>query len=587
MNIVCKKITSLICILIILISLFCANHSHYVFAVQNDITYEKTNEAVYTTCIVNVRTGPDTKYNRVKSLAKNSLIIRIGVGDNGWSQVICDGKLYYMCSEYLTVKTPSTSLIKDCSGVKNYGLSFTATNETLETICALNVRMGPSTKYKKSAILKCGEKVISLGVGDNGWHRILYKGQIAYVNGKYLQELKIDDTMSEKDEFIASINFKEVNETVYANTIVNVRTGPSVKYEKVAKLTKGASLTRIGIGDNGWSKVLYKGQVCYVCTEYVQTTNLMFSSVNETVYATTNVNIRSGPGTNHSKLGVLYKGKSIVRIGVSDGGWSKVIYNGKEAYIDSRYLTTENPNKTSNNNFPLTYSDETCTITITKEWYENAWCYIAHLEFTDYSRFSSALAKDKRGSYETTSSAAKRLDAIFCVNGSYQWGENDKYAVVRNGIVYKDISIDEDIAIYNVATGIFTRASDLGVAGMLASDVVNKGLATDTFKFYNSTLVKDGENLANINNSSRSQRTFICTTGKPGDIYIIVSEGRYADSKSAGLTKYECAELILKLGCSYGIMLDGGGSSTMYFNGKVLNSANGNERAVVDFLYFK
>ena len=32
--------------------------------------------------------------------------------------------------------------------------------------------------------------------------------------------------------------------------------------------------------------------------------------------------------------------------------------------------------------YPIEYSDETCTITITKEWYENAWCYIAHLQFT-------------------------------------------------------------------------------------------------------------------------------------------------------------------------------------------------------------
>jgi exopolysaccharide biosynthesis protein len=34
-------------------------------------------------------------------------------------------------------------------------------------------------------------------------------------------------------------------------------------------------------------------------------------------------------------------------------------------------------------------------------------------------------------------------------------------------------------------------------------------------------------------------------------------------------------------------MLDGGGSSTMYFNGKVLNSAAGNERSLVDFVYFR
>ena len=43
----------------------------------------------------------------------------------------------------------------------------------------------------------------------------------------------------------------------------------------------------------------------------------------------------------------------------------------------------------------------------------------------------------------------------------------------------------------------------------------------------------------------------------------------------------------LVLGCVDALNLDGGGSSTMYFNGKVLNASKNNERAVVDFLYFK
>ena len=53
------------------------------------------------------------------------------------------------------------------------------------------------------------------------------------------------------------------------------------------------------------------------------------------------------------------------------------------------------------------------------------------------------------------------------------------------------------------------------------------------------------------------------------------------------MTIYNCAKLMHDLGCTYGVMLDGGGSSTMYFNGKVLNSAKNNQRAVVDFVYFK
>ncbi len=311
-----------------------------------------------------------------------------------------------------------------------------------------------------------------------------------------------------------------------------------------------------------------------------------YTPVNEIVYANHNVNIRIGPGTEYEKVGSLKYGEAIQRIGIGENGWSKVIYHDEIRYISSNYLTTEKPEPSIN--YPITYSDSTCKITITKEWKYNAWCYIAHLEFTDYFRFGSAIAKNNRGSYETTSSAAKRQNAIFCVNGPYNWGElKTAYAIIRSGVVYHDKGIDKDLCIYNAHTGILMRAEQLEIHNMLASEAAAAGLATDTFKFWNSTLVLNGQNISNADNNSRAQRTFIATNGKPGDIYVIVSEGRYVDNESAGLTKHECAQVVLDLGCVYGVMLDGGGSSTMYFNGKVLNSAAGNERSLVDFVYFR
>ena len=313
----------------------------------------------------------------------------------------------------------------------------------------------------------------------------------------------------------------------------------------------------------------------------------VYTPVEETVYASGTVNIRVGPGTEYDKVGSLKFGNDIQRVGIGDNGWSQVVYEGEIRYIHSSYLVTEKPVPPASK-YPMTYSDSTCTITITREWKYNAWCYIAHLEFTDYSRFASSVAKNSRGSSETTSSAARRQNAIFCVNGPYNWGElKNAYAIIRNGVVYNDISIAGDLGIYNANTGVLAQAGALGINGMLASEAAAQGLATDTFKFWNSTLVSNGTNQSNPDNDSRAQRTFIATTGRPGDIYVIVSEGRYVDGESAGLTKYECAKVILDLGCTYGVMLDGGGSSTMYFNGKVLNSAANNERYLVDFVYFR
>lgn len=66
-------------------------------------------------------------------------------------------------------------------------------------------------------------------------------------------------------------NFTEVNETVYATTSVNVRSSYSADSDKVGGLSSGASTTRTGVGDNGWSRIVYGDSVAYVRSDYLTT----------------------------------------------------------------------------------------------------------------------------------------------------------------------------------------------------------------------------------------------------------------------------------------------------------------------------
>lgn len=68
-----------------------------------------------------------------------------------------------------------------------------------------------------------------------------------------------------------------------------------------------------------------------------------FSSDNQTVYATTEVNVRSSYSTSSSSIGSLQEGQSVTRTGIGDNGWSRVSFNGQTGYIYSQYLTTTAP----------------------------------------------------------------------------------------------------------------------------------------------------------------------------------------------------------------------------------------------------
>ena len=69
-----------------------------------------------------------------------------------------------------------------------------------------------------------------------------------------------------------------------------------------------------------------------------------YKEVNETVYTTQGVNVRSGPTSSSTKLGYMEPGTAVTRTGIGDNGWSRIEYNGQVAYVYSNYLTTVNPN---------------------------------------------------------------------------------------------------------------------------------------------------------------------------------------------------------------------------------------------------
>ena len=77
---------------------------------------------------------------------------------------------------------------------------------------------------------------------------------------------------------------------------------------------------------------------------------------------------------------------------------------------------------------------------------------------------------------------------------------------------------------------------------------------------------------------------------EPGHYFFVVSDGR--TNESEGLSLYQLADIMKTLGCTVAYNLDGGGSSTMYFNGEIINypTTSGRsmkERGVSDIVYIE
>jgi uncharacterized protein YgiM (DUF1202 family) len=151
--------------------------------------------------------------------------------------------------------------------------------------------------------------------------------------------------------------FSAVRETVTAKDYVNLRTLPSVTHTDskiIGKLKNGESANRVGISDNGWSKLEWNGQICYAVSNLLTTLqsgktelednqiDTVFTVVNDRVTAKDVVNLRSMPSVEHQNSEVvaqLKNGEVISRTGINeDVGWSRVDYNGQILYCISSYL---------------------------------------------------------------------------------------------------------------------------------------------------------------------------------------------------------------------------------------------------------
>ncbi len=62
-----------------------------------------------------------------------------------------------------------------------------------------------------------------------------------------------------------------------------------------------------------------------------------------TVAATTAVNVRLGPTTASDKIGLLEPGSTVTQRGATAGGWTPVVFNGREAWVAAQYLVSTQP----------------------------------------------------------------------------------------------------------------------------------------------------------------------------------------------------------------------------------------------------
>ena len=217
--------------------------------------------------------------------------------------------------------------------------------------------------------------------------------------------------------------------------------------------------------------------------------------------------------------------------------------------------------------------------------------FVADVRLADATLLRSAFAKNEfgRNIIQNTSTIAIAHNAIFAINGDY-YGFRSSGIIIRNGVIYRDKPARNGLAIYcdgtmRVYDEKSTTAQALRDACVYNTLSFGPGLVVNGEIVPGVEKVKVDTNIGNGGIQGHHPRTGIGMFS-PNHFVFVAVDGR-AKGYSKGMRLRDFAQLFKDLGVREAYNLDGGGSTTMWFNGSVVNNprGRGKERATSDILY--
>ncbi len=213
--------------------------------------------------------------------------------------------------------------------------------------------------------------------------------------------------------------------------------------------------------------------------------------------------------------------------------------------------------------------------------------HVAKVALNDGASIMTAFANDTYGKNikATVSEIAEEKGAVLAINGDFYGARNAGY-VIRNGVLYRNTSSgNEDLVIYK--DGSFEIVCEDEIS---AEELLSKG-AYNVFSF-GPALIENGEIAVSegeeVGRAMYSNPRTAIAIMSDGSYLFVVSDGRTDDDE--GLSLSSLSSFLKELGAVTAYNLDGGGSSTMVYNGELINDPttsgrNIKEREVSDIIY--
>ncbi len=227
------------------------------------------------------------------------------------------------------------------------------------------------------------------------------------------------------------------------------------------------------------------------------------------------------------------------------------------------------------------YVSGNASITLTSGEYKHSNYYLADIYISDIEMLSVGLANGKygMGQRDMPEDIEEPYHSLLAINGDY-YSVRREGIVIRNGELYRDTQFRDICVLYWDGTMETFAKNKITGKEALANG------AYQTWCFGPNLLNTDGSPAKTFSTDvfPANPRT-VLGYYEPGHYCFLVVEGRGNDSN--GLTLEQLAEFMSELGCKVAYNMDGGQTSTMIHNGKVINYRNGGGRECSDIIMIR
>ena len=141
-----------------------------------------------------------------------------------------------------------------------------ANAKTVRATDVVNIRSSSSTDSEILGKTPPGQEFTRYEVLENGWSKIDYNGQEAYIKTEYLEEVN-QEAGAEGSEVAASV--REPGSTITVKENANIRSQPNTDSDSLGKASSGDTFTLVEEKD-GWCKFTYDGKDAYIRSDLIQ-----------------------------------------------------------------------------------------------------------------------------------------------------------------------------------------------------------------------------------------------------------------------------------------------------------------------------